>query len=118
MENTKLTAQYLLEPNPDKYYRTKGGMETKQLMLMALGEEGMENVCVGIAIKYLMRYNDKEDAVKDLNKAIAYINMIIDIKTGQFKKEMATDFITSNVDENSIDHVYNMITDLFEEYDR
>jgi Protein of unknwon function (DUF3310). len=56
-------------------------METIDIVkVMTEGVEGLEAFCLGNATKYLSRYNDKNNAVEDLKKAIWYINKIIGMK--------------------------------------
>ena len=45
-----------------------------------LGKEmnGFEGFCIGNAIKYLWRYNCKDNPIEDLKKAIWYIQRVID----------------------------------------
>lgn len=59
------------------YYDTPGGRETKDIILDLLGPEGYKAWAIGNSIKYLSRYDRKENAIQDLRKAIEYIQMVI-----------------------------------------
>ena len=53
----------------------------------ALDDIGLgRDFCIGSALKYLWRYKDKENPVQDLEKAVWYINHVIEgIKKGDYK---------------------------------
>ena len=59
------------------YYDTPGGRETKEIIRDLLGPEGYKAWAVGNSIKYLSRYDRKENAIQDLRKSIEYIQMVI-----------------------------------------
>ena len=53
-----------------KHY-TQGGVECIEIV-------GNMNMCLGAAVKYLWRYQDKENPLQDLNKALWYINYYLE----------------------------------------
>lgn len=59
------------------YYDTPGGRETKEIIRDLLGPEGYKAWAVGNSVKYLSRYDRKENAIQDLRKSIEYIQMVI-----------------------------------------
>lgn len=59
------------------YYDTPGGRETKEIIRDLLGPEGYKAWCIGTSVKYLSRYDRKENAIQDLRKSIEYIQMVI-----------------------------------------
>lgn len=62
------------------YYDLPSGMESKDVIRAALGDEGYEIWCQGTSLKYLFRYPNKENPVMDLNKAKQYIDFILDLR--------------------------------------
>ncbi len=56
--------------------RYPGGPECKEVM-RACGVD-MESYFIGCIIKYLYRYKDKGDSIGDLNKALTYIEFLIE----------------------------------------
>lgn len=62
------------------YYDLPSGMESKDVIREALGDEGYEQWCLGTSLKYLFRYPNKENPVKDLNKAKQYIDFILELR--------------------------------------
>lgn len=61
------------------YYNLPSGRESKDVIRDILGDEMYEGWLLGTSIKYLMRYNDKEDPIKDLKKSKQYLQFIIDL---------------------------------------
>lgn len=62
------------------YYDLPSGMESKDVIRQVLGDEGYEQWCLGTSLKYLFRYPNKENPVKDLNKAKQYIDFILELR--------------------------------------
>lgn len=62
------------------YYDLPSGMESKDVIRAALGDQGYEQWCLGTSLKYLFRYPNKENPVKDLNKAKQYIDFILELR--------------------------------------
>lgn len=62
------------------YYDLPSGMESKDVIRAALGDEGYEIWCQGTSLKYLFRYPNKENPILDLNKAKQYIDFILDLR--------------------------------------
>jgi hypothetical protein len=48
---------------------------------------GHMNFCLGNAVKYIWRCDDKDDAIQDLEKAIFYLNWEIKRRNGETSKE-------------------------------
>lgn len=64
--------------HPD-HYQTKNGIECIDAVAAATENlKGEEAFCIGSAIKYLWRYRKKCHPKEDLEKAIWYIQKIID----------------------------------------
>lgn len=75
-----------------KHYNIRPAFETLDVMrIMMTGKEMMTPMQCGYyanIIKYLDRFPFKDDAVKDLQKSITYIEFLIkDIETNGFRKE-------------------------------
>lgn len=62
-----------------EYYNLPSGRESKDVIRDILGDEMYEGWLLGTAIKYLMRYNDKEDPIKDLKKSKQYLQFIVEL---------------------------------------
>ncbi len=66
--------------HPDHY--TYKSTECKDIIsVMTEGLEGEEAYYMGAIVKYLYRYPKKGKPIEDLNKAITYINMIIELES-------------------------------------
>lgn len=71
---------------PSHYYNEEG-VECKDIIRDILGHDGYMDYCRGAAIKYLFRYKDKENPIKDLGKAKQYISMMMEeLQECQVKK--------------------------------
>jgi len=57
---------------------TQGGIETIDFMRAKMTHEQFEGYLVGNVIKYISRYNQKGDPIKDLNKAHVYLKWLIE----------------------------------------
>lgn len=73
------------EPSHDavshpSYYELPSGTEAKDVIRMVLGDEGYEIWNQGTALKYLLRYPNKENPIMDLNKAKQYIDFILELR--------------------------------------
>lgn len=62
------------------YYDLPSGMESKDVIRAALGDEGYEIWCQGTSLKYLFRYPNKENPIMDLDKAKQYIDFILELR--------------------------------------
>lgn len=60
------------------HYITAEGRECKDGIRDMLGRDGYLDYCRGAVLKYIWRYKEKEDPIKDLNKAKQYISMMIE----------------------------------------
>lgn len=56
----------------------KGKFEVIDVLEDKLGKEGFEKYCIGNSLKYLMRYEHKENPLQDLEKAAWYLNKAIE----------------------------------------
>lgn len=70
-------------PTPDavnqpSHYNRPGLLETKLRIRLFLGNEEFKSFCKGNILKYVARFEFKGRPVEDLNKAKAYIDMLID----------------------------------------
>ena len=64
--------------NHPSHYNTKS-MECKDVIkVMSEGLEGNKAYCMGAAIKYLYRFENKGKPIEDLKKAKTYIDMLIE----------------------------------------
>lgn len=60
-----------------KHYINEEGNECKDTIRTVLCKDGFLDYCRGAVIKYVWRYKDKENPIKDLKKAKQYIDMMI-----------------------------------------
>lgn len=60
-----------------KHYISPEGHECKHTIRCMLGRDGYLDYCRGAAVKYLWRYKNKGNPVKDLEKAAQYIDMML-----------------------------------------
>lgn len=65
-----------IKPN---YYHDKKGIDPIGVMKETFPMEMVEGFLKGNALKYIMRYNEKGQALSDLRKAKDYVEMLIDI---------------------------------------
>lgn len=65
------------------HYINEEGYECKDMIRATLCHQGYLDYCRGAAIKYLWRYANKGNPVKDLKKAKQYIDMMIVELDGQ-----------------------------------
>lgn len=67
--------------NPNHY--TSGKYETINIIEDATSDlEGIKAFACGNALKYIIRHNKKGKPIEDLNKAIFYINKLIEAHNG------------------------------------
>ena len=82
---------YSTEPKSDsvhhpKHYETYiDGLETIDIIYVALGPERFEGYCRGNVIKYLLRAEQK-NGVEDLEKAAVYLDWEIQVKKQEARK--------------------------------
>lgn len=75
--------------NHPKHYQSSNGIECIDAIKAATeGLTGIEAVDTGNAIKYLWRWKKKEKPVQDINKAIWYLNNLIENIEESNKKEI------------------------------
>lgn len=60
------------------HYINEEGNECKDTIRTVLCKDGFLDYCRGAVIKYIWRYKDKENPIKDLKKAKQYIDMMIE----------------------------------------
>lgn len=78
--NGQIEADDIKSPN----HYTWRGRECEQIIGdITQGSEGKEAYYLGAAVKYLYRYPAKGTAIKDLQKAKQYIEMLIELKKGE-----------------------------------
>lgn len=70
----KLCKMDVIQPS---HYITPEGHECKNSIRYMLGKDGYLDYCRGAAVKYLWRYKNKGNPIKDLEKAAKYIDMMI-----------------------------------------
>lgn len=62
-------------------YYNKGKIECWDAIESAIGDlKGMKAFCAGNAIKYIWRFDSKDNSVQDLLKAKQYIDKLIDME--------------------------------------
>ncbi len=65
------------EVNNPKHY-TSGKIEALEIIEDATTDlDGLEAFAIGSALKYIVRFNKKNDPIQDLEKAVFYINRVI-----------------------------------------
>lgn len=72
---------HLTEPEPDLVnhptHYTKGGIETLDFIKAKMVQERYKGYLTGTVIKYLSRFEDKENPLQDLRKAEFYLKRLI-----------------------------------------
>jgi len=75
------------EVNSPKHY-TSGKIEALDIIEDTTKDlDGLEAFAIGSAFKYLVRFNKKNDSIKDLQKAVFYINKVIFERLKKIKEE-------------------------------
>jgi hypothetical protein len=75
------------EVNNPKHY-TSGKIEALDIIEDTTKDlDGLEAFAIGSAFKYLVRFNKKNDSIKDLQKAVFYINKVIFERLKKIKEE-------------------------------
>lgn len=75
------------EVNNPKHY-TSGKIEALEIIEDATKDlDGLEAFAIGSAFKYLVRFDKKNDPVKDLQKAVFYIEKVIFERQKKSKEE-------------------------------
>jgi len=75
------------EVNSPKHY-TSGKIEALDIIEDTTKDlDGLEAFAIGSAFKYLVRFNKKNDSIKDLQKAVFYINKVIFERLEKIKEE-------------------------------
>ena len=75
------------EVNNPKHY-TSGKIEALEIIEDATKDlDGLEAFSIGSALKYLIRFDKKNDPIQDLQKAIFYIEKVIFERQKQSKEE-------------------------------
>lgn len=70
---------------------TKGDIETIDYIVDVLGTQGAIDYCHGNVLKYTgSRLMNKGNCIQDAQKAIWYLNKMIDIKERLYQKEQLT----------------------------
>ena len=65
------------EVNNPKHY-TSGKIEALEIIEDATKDlDGLEAFSIGSALKYIIRFNKKNDPIQDLQKAVFYIERVI-----------------------------------------
>ena len=64
--------------SPSHY--TDGGIETIDFIRAKLGGEGFRSYCLGNALKYISRAGKKGDFREDIQKAITYLEWLVEVK--------------------------------------
>lgn len=67
--------------HPD-HYNWKGEECITLIRIMCRGEEGFDGYCKGNIVKYLFR-EKKKNGIEDLKKARAYLDLLINYRTGK-----------------------------------
>lgn len=67
--------------NPD-HYNWKGEECIYLIRILCRGEEGFEGYCKGNILKYIFR-EKKKNGLEDLKKARAYLDLLINYRTGK-----------------------------------
>jgi hypothetical protein len=71
--------------NHPKHY-TSGKLEALEIIEDATKDlSGLEAFSMGSALKYLIRFDKKNDPIQDLRKSIFYINRIITLRLKQIE---------------------------------
>jgi hypothetical protein len=70
------TTEY--DPVNHPYHYTQGNIECIDAIKESLSREAFQGFLKGNAIKYLWRCESKNNTIEDLNKAIWYINKLIE----------------------------------------
>jgi|TARA_R100000951_G_scaffold23057_1_gene19152 hypothetical protein len=74
------------EVNHPQHY-TSGKIEALEIIEDVTRDlEGLEAFAMGSALKYLVRFNKKKDPIQDLEKAVFYINRIINLRLHEINK--------------------------------
>jgi len=75
------------EVNNPKHY-TSGKIEALEIIEDATKDlDGLEAFSIGSALKYIIRFNKKNDPIQDLQKAVFYIERVIFERQKQSKEE-------------------------------
>ncbi len=75
------------EVNNPKHY-TSGNIEALDIIEDATKDlNGLEAFSIGSALKYLIRFDKKNDPIQDLQKAVFYIERVIFERQKQSKEE-------------------------------
>ncbi len=75
------------EVNSPKHYTT-GKIEALDIIEDTTKDlDGLVAFSIGSAFKYLVRFNKKNDPIKDLQKAVFYINKVIFERLKKIKEE-------------------------------
>ena len=75
------------EVNNPKHY-TSGKIEALEIIEDATKDlDGLEAFSIGSALKYLIRFDKKNDTIQDLQKAVFYIERVIFERQKQSKEE-------------------------------
>jgi hypothetical protein len=75
------------EVNNPKHY-TSGKIEALEIIEDATKDlNGLEAFSIGSALKYLIRFDKKNDPIQDLQKAVFYIERVIFERQKQSKEE-------------------------------
>ncbi len=75
------------EVNNPKHY-TSGKIEALEIIEDATKDlDGLEAFSIGSALKYLIRFDKKNDPIQDLQKAVFYIQRVIFERQKQSKEE-------------------------------
>ena len=75
------------EVNNPKHY-TSGKIEALDIIEDATKDlDGLEAFAIGSALKYLIRFDKKNDPIQDLQKAVFYIERVIFERQKQSKEE-------------------------------
>ena len=67
--------------HPD-HYNWKGEECITLIRIMCRGEEGFDGYCKGNVVKYIFRER-KKNGIEDLKKARAYLDLLINYRTGK-----------------------------------
>ena len=75
------------EVNNPKHY-TSGKIEALEIIEDATKDlDGLEAFAIGSALKYIIRFDKKNDPIQDLQKAVFYIERVIFERQKQSKEE-------------------------------
>lgn len=69
--------------NEPKYYSSNGLSPLQAFKQGLISKDELIGFCKGNIIKYTVRAGKKEDAVKDIDKAINYLNFLKEIMSNQ-----------------------------------